>query len=73
MNALTDKLFGLSGIASLPESGNTVHKLDSVDSVTSLDAVFDPTVVISTEQTSVSTSGAENTNQLDSGVFLPCV
>ena len=37
------------------------------------DAVFDPTAVISTEQTSASTSGADSTKQLDSSVFLPSV
>ena len=39
----------------------------------SYDAVFDPTAVISTEQTSASTSGSDSTKQLDSSVFLPSV
>lgn len=58
LNALKEKLLGLSGVPSLPESENTVGKSNSVDSLTSCDAVFDPTAVISTEQTSASTSGA---------------
>ena len=44
-----------------------------VDSVFSHDAVFDPTAVISTEQTSASISGADSTKQLDSSLFLPSV
>ena len=51
LNALNEKLVGLGGIASLPESGNTAAKSDTVDSVFSHDAVFDPTAVTSTEQT----------------------
>ena len=73
LNALNEKLVGLGGVASLPESGNTAAKSDTVDSVFSHDAVFDPTAVISTEQTSASTSGADSTKQLDSSVFLPSV
>ena len=70
LNGLNEKLVGIGGVASLPESGNTAAKSDTVDSVSSHDAVFDPTAVISTEQTSASTSGADNTKQLDSSVFL---
>ena len=73
LNALNEKLVGLGGVAPLPESGNTAAKSDTVDSVLSYDAVFDPTAVISTEQTSASTSGADSTKQLDSSVFLPSV
>ena len=70
LNALNKKLVGLSSVASLPESGNTAAKWDTVDSVFSHDTVFDPTAVISTEQTSASTLGADSTKQLDSSVFL---
>ena len=73
LNALNEKLVGLGGVASLPESGNTAAKSDTVDSVFSHDAVFDPMAVISTEQTSASTSGADSTKQLDSSVFLHSV
>ena len=71
LNALNEKLVGLGafGVASLPESGNTAAKSDTVDSVFSHDAVFDPTAVISTEQTSASTSVADSSKQLDSSVF----
>ena len=48
-------------------------KSDTVDSVISHDAVFDPTAVISTERSSASTSRADSTKQLDSSVFLPSV
>ena len=44
LNVLNEKLAGLGSLASLPESGNTAAKLDTVDSVLSHDAVFDPTV-----------------------------
>ena len=73
LNALNKKLVGLGGVASLPESGNTAAKSDTVDSVFSHDAVFDPTAVIFTEQTLASTSGADSTKQLDSSKFLPSV
>ena len=73
LNALNEKLVGLGGVASVPESGNTAAKSDTVDPVFSHDAVFDPTAVISTEQTSASTSGADSLKQLDSSVFLPSV
>ena len=73
LNALNEKLVGLDGVASLPESGNTAAKSDTVDSFFSHDAVFDPTAVISTEETSASTSGGDSTKQLDSSVFLPSV
>ena len=73
LNALNEKLVGLGGVASLLESGNTAAKSDTVDPVFSHDAVFDPTAVISTEQTSASTSGADSTKQLDSIVLLPSV
>ena len=73
LNALNEKLVGLGGVASLPESGNTAAKSDTVDPVFSHDTVFDPTAVISTEQTSASTSGADSPKQLDSSVFLPSV
>ena len=66
LNALNEKLVGLGGVAPLPESGNTAAKSDTVDSVRSYDAVFDPTAVISTEQATASTSGADSTKQLDS-------
>ena len=69
LNALNEKLVGFGGVAPLPESGNTAANSDTVDSVLSYDAVFDPTAVISTEQTSASTSGADSTKQLDSRVF----
>ena len=62
-----------SVVSLLSESGNTAAQSDTVDSVFSHDAVFDPTAVISTEQTSASTSGADSTKQLDSSVFLPSV
>ena len=65
LNALNEKLVGLGGVASPPESGSTA--------VFSHDAVFDPTAVISTEQTSAFTSGAGSTKQLDSSEFLPSV
>ena len=71
LNALNEKLVGLGGVASLPESGNKAAKSDTVDSVFSHDAVFDPAAVISTKQTSASTSGADSTKQLDSSVFYP--
>ena len=55
LNALNKKLVRLGGVAPVPESGNTAAKSDTVDSVLSYDTVFDPTAVISTEQTSAST------------------
>ena len=73
LNVLNEKLVSLGSVASLPESGNTAAKSDTVDSVFPHDAVFDPTATISTEQTSASTSGADSTKQLDSSVFLPSV
>ena len=73
LNAWNEKPVGLGGVAPLPDSGNTAAKSDTVDSVLSYDAVFDPAAVISTEQTSSSTSGANSTKQLDSSVFLPSV
>lgn len=60
---------GLGSVAPLPDSGNTAAKSDTVDSVLS----YDPAAVISTEQTSASTSGADSTKQLASSVFLPSV
>ena len=72
-NVLNEKFVGPCGVASLPESGNTAGKSSSVDSASSHDDVFDPTAVISTERTSASTSGAENTEQLDSRVIFPSV
>ena len=33
LNALNEKLVGLGGVASLPESGNTAAKSDTIDSV----------------------------------------
>lgn len=38
-----------------------------------IDAVFDPTAVITPELNPASTSGAEKTNPLDSSMFLPSV
>ena len=73
LNALNEKLVGLSGVASLPQSGNTAAKSDAVDSVFFHDSVFDSTVVILTEQTSAPTLGADSSKQLDSSVFLPSV
>ena len=73
MNALNEKLVGLGGVASLSESGNTTSKSDTIDSVFSHDAVFDPTEIISPEQTSACTLEADSTKQLDSSVFLPSV
>ena len=58
LNAFNEKLVGLDGVASLPESGNTAAQSDTVDPVFSHDAVFDPTAVISTEQTSASHIGS---------------
>ena len=56
LNALNEKLVSLGSVASLPKSGKTAAKSDTVDSVFSHDAVFDSMATISTEQTSASTS-----------------
>ena len=45
LNSLKEKFAGLSGAASLPESGNITSKASSADSASSHAGVFDPTVV----------------------------
>lgn len=72
LNALNEKLVGIGGVASLPESGNTAAKSDTVDSVFSHDVVFDPMAVISTEQTSASTYQEPTVqNSLTQACFYP--
>ena len=71
LNALNEKLVGLGGVASLLESGNTAAKSATVDSVFSHDAVFDPTAVISTEQTSPSLREPTAQNSLTQACFYP--
>ena len=73
LNALNEKLVGLGGVASLPESGNTAAKSDTVDSVFSHDAGFDPMAVILTEQTSASTSGADRERFPYNPIHLLCM
>ena len=52
LNSLKEKFAGLSGAASLPESGNITSKASTADSASSHAGVFDPMVVITAEQTS---------------------
>ena len=74
LKALNEKLVGFWWYRFSSRIGITAAKSDTDDSVFYHDAVFDPTAVISTEQTSASTSGAHaSTKQLDSSVFLPSV
>jgi len=70
LNSLKDKFAGLSGAASLPESGNITCKASSADSASSHAGVFDPIVVITAEQTSAPTSAAEGEDKLDSSEFF---
>ena len=73
LNALNKKLVGLSGVASLPN--REIQLPNGTQSILffSHDTVFDPTAVISTEQTSASTLGADSTKELNSSVSLPSV
>ena len=73
LNSLKEKFAGLSGVASLPESGNITSKASSADSASSPADVFDPMVVITAEQTSVPTSAAEGEDKLDSSEFVPSI
>ena len=73
LNSLKEKFAGLSGAASLPESGNITSKASSADSASSHAGVFDPMVVITAEQTSTPTSAAEREDKLDSSEFVPSI
>ena len=73
LNSLKEKFVGLSGAASPPESGNITSKASSADSASSHEGVFDPMVVIKTEQTSAPTSVAEGEDKLDSSEFVPSI
>ena len=70
LNFLKEKFAGLSGAASLPESGNITSKASSASSHR---GVFDPMVVITAEQTSAPTSAAEGEDKLDSSEFVPSI
>ena len=56
LNSLKEKFAGLSGAASLPESGNITSKASSADFASSHAGIFDPMAVITAEQTSAPTS-----------------
>ena len=71
LNSLKEKFAGLSGAASLPESGNITSKASSADSASSHAGVFDPMVVSTAEQTSAPTSAAKGEDKLDSSEFVP--
>ena len=73
LNALNENL--LASVVSLLFPNREIQQPNRTQSILFFlyDAVFDPTAVISTEQTSASTSGADSRKQLDSSVFLPSV
>ena len=56
LDSLKEKFAGLSGAASLPESGNITCKASSADFASSRAGIFDPMAVITAEQTSEPTS-----------------
>ena len=73
LNSLKEEFAGLSGAASLPESGNISSRASSADTASSHAGVFDRVVVITAEQTSAPKSAAEGEDKLDSSEFVPSI